>query len=295
MAFESNSFIVDDCLNVMRQMPDSSVNLILTSPPYADQRNYGDVNILPDEYVDWFLPIAHEIYRILKIDGNFVLNISDKVVGSYQHLYVFRLLIQLCDSVGFHLVRDYIWHNPATPPNVFSRGKMGRTKKSHEYCFWFSKGDKWCFNLDAIRTPYGKDMDKYLSGKGKGTRIDNTRPSTHNFDCEKVWANHGGADPGSVLEISNTTSNDIFMKLCKEKGVRHPARFPEKLAAFFIKAGTNKGDIVLDPFAGSGTTIIAAEKLGRRWFYIDTNNQYCELAQERLKRELQVLDRGVDD
>ncbi len=291
MPVEFNSFIVDDCTHAMQQIQDASIDFILTSPPYADQRKYGegDGNIRPDDYIDWFIPKAREFYRILKPEGSFVLNINDKVVGLYQHLYVFRLLLQLCDVVGFNLVRDYIWYNPATPPNVFSRGDMGRTKKSHEYCFWLSKSDKWRFDLDAVRKPYGKDMEKYLTGKGKGSRNDNTRPSTHNFNCEKIWTNHGGADPGSVIEISNTASNDILMKLFKQKGIQHPARFPERLAEFFILAGTTEGDVVLDPFAGSGTTIVAAAKHGRRWLYIDANQEYSELAQERLRLELSTM------
>jgi DNA modification methylase len=296
MCFECNAFIVEDCETAMKRISDDSINFILTSPPYADQRNYGESGgrIDPEDYLNWFLPKAKEIYRILKPDGSFVLNINDKIVGSYQHLYVFRLVVALCDIIGFHLVRDYIWYNPATPPNVFSRGTMGRTKKSHEYCFWFSKSERWYFNLDAIRTPYGKAMEKYLAGKGKGARDANIRPSTHNFNCAKVWADHGGADPGSVIEISNTASNDVFMRLCKSKGIKHPARFPYKLSEFFIKSGTREGDIVLDPFAGSGTTIVAAAKLKRKWVYIDTNAEYCELAKEWLQIELQSVQERFD-
>ena len=199
-----NAFIVGDCKEVMERMPAESIDLVLTSPPYADKRDYGTKNasILPDEYVDWFMPKAQEIYRVLKPTGSFVLNISDKVVEGYQHLYAFELVLKLCKEVGFHLVRDYIWYNPATPPNVYSRGGYGRTKKSHEYCFWFSKGENWTFELDPIRKPYGKDMQKYLDGKGKGNRTENIRPSTHNFNCEKTWSDNGGSDPGSVIELS---------------------------------------------------------------------------------------------
>ena len=231
------------------------------------------------------MPKAQEIYRVLKPTGSFVLNISDKVVEGYQHLYAFELVLKLCKEVGFHLVRDYIWYNPATPPNVYSRGGYGRTKKSHEYCFWFSKGENWTFELDPIRKPYGKDMQKYLDGKGKGNRTENIRPSTHNFNCEKTWSDNGGSDPGSVIEIANTSSNDIFMKLCKEKGIAHPARFPEKLAEFFILSGSKEGDIILDPFSGSGTTATVAQKNNRKWIGIDANADYCELAQARIEAE----------
>ena len=282
-----NKFLVGDCEAVMKRMPEKSIDLVLTSPPYADQREYGvtDASINPDGYVKWFLPKAKQIYKLLKDDGSFVLNINDKVVGNFQHLYVFELVLELCRQVGFHLVRDYIWYNPATPPNVYSRGGYGRTKKSHEYCFWFSKSEEWNFELDPIRKPYSKDMQKYLEGKGKGDRNQNTRPSTHNFNCEKTWTNNGGSDPGSVLEIANTSSNDMFIKLCKEKDIAHPARFPEKLAEFFILSGSVEGDIVLDPFSGSGTTAVVAQKNGRRWIGIDANEQYNELAEARMKQE----------
>jgi len=284
-----DKFIVGDCVDEMKKIPSTSIDLVLTSPPYADQRDYGHASSLisPDSYVTWFAPKAEQIYRILKDNGSFVLNINDKVINKYQHLYVFELVIFLCKSVGFHLVRDYIWYNPATPPNVFSRGGYGRTKKSHEHCFWFVKGDNWTFNLDPVRRPYSKDMQKYLKGEGKGQRSENTRPSTHNFNCEKVWNDKGGADPGSVLVISNTSSNDALMRLCKENGFSHPARFPLGLADFFILSGTNKNDIVLDPFSGSGTTAVSAAKNNRRWIGIDANAEYCELAQARIKLELE--------
>lgn len=126
-------------------------------------------------------------------------------------------------------------------------------------------------------------MTKYLNGEGKGERKDNTRPSTHNFNCGKQWTNHGGSDPGSVIEIANTSSNDVFINLCKERGITHPARFPIKLADFFIMSGTIKGDVVLDPFSGSGTTCVSAKNNGRHWIGIDANKDYCELAKLRIE------------
>ncbi len=281
-----SEFICGDCLEVMREMPDGSIDMIITSPPYADQiKDYGAQakKIPPEQYISWFLPRAKEMYRILKETGSFVLNISDKLDGKFQSLYVFKLIISLCEDVGFHLVRDYIWYNPATPPNVFSRGKMGRTKKSHEYCFWFSKSDTWIFNMDPIRKPYSKDMERFLAGKGKGDRSENTRPSRHNFKLDTQWVNHGGADPGSVITLGNTSSNDRYHKLCKEAGISHPARFPQKLVEFFVLSGTNEGDIILDPFAGSGTTAVVANKNHRDWICIEINQQFCDLATKWLE------------
>jgi len=276
-------YICGDCLEVMKTIEDCSIDLIMTSPPYADQiKNYGKrvKTVDPEHYLEWFIPRAKEMHRVLKDTGSFVLNISDKLVGKYQNLFVFKLVIALCEQVGFHLVRDYIWYNPATPPNVFSRGNMGRTKKSHEYCFWFSKSDSWTFNMDPIRKPYSKDMQRFLEGKGKGDRSDNTRPSRHSFKLDQKWQNHGGADPGSVLTIGNTSSNDAFHKLCKAAGISHPARYPQKLVEFFLLAGSNEGDTVLDPFAGSGTTAVVAQRLNRKWICIELNPDFCDLAKQ---------------
>ncbi|WP_406041592.1 DNA-methyltransferase [Succinimonas sp.] len=276
-------FICGECLEEMKKMPNESIDFIFTSPPYADQvKDYGTtgIKIKPNQYDSWFIPRAKEMYRILKSNGSFVLNINDKLDGKFQSLYVFKLVVMLVEQVGFHLVRDYIWYNPATPPNIFSRGNMGRTKKSHEYCLWFSKSDSWTFNMDAIRKPYSEKMLELFQAPDMGNRNANSRPSRHNFDLSHTWKNNGGADPGSVISISNTSSNDTFHRLCKQFGTGHPARFPESLVDFFVKAGTNVGDVVLDPFGGSGTTAIVAHRLGRNFKYIEINPDFYDIAQK---------------
>lgn len=285
-------FIHGKCEEVITEFPDNSIDLIMTSPPYADLRAYGnnEMKIHPDEYISWFIPKAIEFKRVLKDTGSFVLNISDKVVHGKQHTFAFELVIALTKEVGFYFVRDYIWHNTSAPPNIYSTGKYGRTKKSHEYCFWFSKSNNWYFNMIPIRKPYSHDMLKYLQGRGKGNRDYNKRPSTHSFDCEKTWKDNGGSDPGSVISIGNTGRNDNFFNLCKLKGVNHPARFPERLAEFFILSGTKENDIVLDPFCGSGTTMISAQRNRRKWIGIDINQDFCELAYSRLYLEFPDLE-----
>ncbi len=304
------------CEKILKGIQKESIDFIITSPPYANQRTYGidcqnELQALhPDNYVEWFLPKAKEFFRVLKPTGSFILNINDKTINCSHHIYVYELVIYLVKKIGFNLVRDYIWFNPATPPNVFSSGKYGRTKKSHEYCFWFSKGEDWVFNLDEIRKPYSKSMQTYLKGQGRGNRNQNTRPSTHSFNCEKIWENNGGSDPGSVIHInepdydfnriteriindpgdvfivSNTGSKNSFKQLCSDKGIQHPARYPEQLVEFFIRAGTNEGDVILDPFLGSGTTAIVAHNLNRNWIGIEANRDYCELARHRIENEL---------
>ncbi len=279
-----DKYMCGDCLEVLSSVPDGSIDFIMTSPPYANQvKDYGEIvkKVQPKDYVDWFIPRAKELYRVLKDEGSFVLNINDKLDGPYQNIFVFKLVVALCEDVGFHLVRDYIWYNPATPPNVFSRGTMGRTKKSHEYCFWFSKSDRWTFNMDPIRKPYSNDMKALVSGKNgnRGDRNSNTRPSRHNFDLSHPWDNKGGADPGSVIIAGNTASRGSVIDICKELGIKHPARYPEKLVEFFILSGTNKDDIVLDPFAGSGTTAVVAKKTSRHYLCIDVNPDFQKLGE----------------
>ena len=283
-----NQYVCGDCLEVLKKMPDCCIDFIITSPPYADQnKNYGGVvkKVKPNDYVNWFIPRAKELYRVLKENGSFVLNISDKTDGNFQNIFVFKLVIALCEEVGFHLVRDYIWYNPATPPNIFSRGDRGRTKKSHEYCFWFSKGEHWTFNMDPIRKPYSESMLSIIKGKiiDRGNRDNNTRPSGHSFDLSYAWDNKGGSDPGSVVVVSNTVSKGLLQELCKTMNIKHPARYPEKLVEFFILAGTNEGDIVLDPFAGSGTTSVVACKNNRNYLCIDVNEDYQRLGTAWIK------------
>ena len=116
-------FICGECLEEMKKMPDKSINFIFTSPPYADQiKDYGKTGVVikPDKFCEWFLPRAQEMFRILKDNGSFVLNINDKLDGKFQSIFVFKLVVMLVEQVGFQLVRDYVWYNPATPPNVFS-------------------------------------------------------------------------------------------------------------------------------------------------------------------------------
>lgn len=134
--------------------------------------------------------------------------------------------------------------------------------------------------MDPIRKPYGDRMMELFQSAPQGDRSANSRPSRHNFDLSHAWKNNGGSDPGSVISISNTSSNDTFHRLCKQFGIGHPARFPESLVEFFIKAGTNEGDVVLDPFGGSGTTAIVAHRLGRDFRYIEINPEYHEMAQK---------------
>lgn len=282
-----------DGLELMRALPDASVNLILTSPPYAlhFKKEYG--NVEKKEYVEWFLEFAREFYRILPDDGSFILNIG----GSYnkgkptRSLYHFKLLIALVEEVGFHLAQECFWFNPAKMPvpAEWVTVRRMRIRDSVEYVWWLSK-TPWpkASNLQVLK-PYSQDM-KRLNKRGLSRT---KRPSGHHIKSSFANTDAGGSIPPNMIEISeddalalipkdmlkfgNNAANDSYAKGCKEAGIkRHPARFPAALPEFFLKFLSDEGDIVLDPFAGSNTTGAVAENLCRRWISVDNVESYLE-------------------
>ena len=232
-----------DCLVGLAKLPEGCVDLAFTSPPYADLRNYA--RIKADDYVEWFLPRAREVRRVLAPTGSFVLNINDRCVRKRRHLYVHKLVVALVENVGLNLIETYIWHKPNAMPGAYGR----RLKDSFEYVFWFGKTTEVKFYPQAVGRAY----------RGAGSR----KPGrlTHNcgrgIDDAKCFR-RGWADPGNVVTAA----------VARPRG-GHPAVMPEVLAEFFIKLATEPGDVVLDPFAGSGTTLRVARRLGRAAFGFD--------------------------
>ncbi len=263
-----------EALAFMRKIPEKSVALVVTSPPYAlhFKKEYGNVD--KDGYVAWMLPFAHEIKRILREDGSFVLNIG----GSYnpgqptRSLYHFKLLIALCEEVGFHLAQECFWHNPAKLPSPaeWVNVRRCRIKDSVEYVWWLAPTPWPEANNREVLVPYSADMKRLIL---KGYRA-KKRPSGHNI-TEKFRNDHGGAIPQNVLVHGNNESNSEYIKACGKLGIKvHPARFPSALPEFFIKFLTAPGDLVLDPFAGSNTSGRVAEKLDRRWLAVEIESAY---------------------
>ncbi len=275
-----------DSLGLMGQLPDQSVNLVVTSPPYAlhFKKEYGNVD--KKDYVAWFLPFAGEIKRILAEDGSFVLNIG----GSYnpgtptRSLYHFKLLIALCDEVGFHLAQECFWYNPAKlpAPAEWVNVRRIRIKDSVEYVWWLAS-TPWPFaDGRSVLIPYSEDMERLLK---KGYRA-KKRPSGHTITA-KFNRDHGGSIPDNVIERGNNESNSEYLQLCQERGIKvHPARFPAALPEFFIKMLSRAGDLVLDPFAGSNTTGRMAEHLGRRWLAAEMNEEYLRASALRFDLDL---------
>lgn len=280
-----------DSLEIMRRIPDDTVNLVFTSPPYAlhFKKEYG--NAEKSDYVDWFLPFAREIKRIIRNDGSFVLNIGGSWNPGHptRSIYQYKLLIALVEEIGFHLAQDCYWYNPAKmpAPAEWVTVRRIRIKDSVEHLWWFGKSESPKADNRKVLRPYSKDMIR-LARRGVKTT---TRPSGYNIRESFTDIASGGSIPPNViddetptdlLKFGNNSSNDDYTKRCKEAGVKiHPARFPTMLPEFFVKFLTDEGDMVLDPFAGSNTTGKIAEELGRRWIAIERVTNYLDASKFR--------------
>ncbi|MBA7680344.1 Modification methylase PvuII [subsurface metagenome] len=258
-----------DSLEALPEIAPASIDLVITSPPYGlhFKKEYGNVD--QEKYVEWFLPFAHEIKRVLKPAGSFVLNIGGSWTPSVpaRSLYPFKLLIALCDEVRF-------WYNPAKlpAPAEWVNVRRIRVKDSVEYIFWLSTSNFPKADNTKVLQPYSKDMNRLIKRGITKTK----RPSGHNI-TEKFSRDAGGAIPGNLIQCGNNESNSKYIKLSKQLGRKiHPARFPSVLPEFFITFLTDPGDLVLDPFAGSNTTGAVAEQLKRRWIAIEKSRDYIE-------------------
>ncbi len=285
-----------DSLGLLRQLPSDSVNLVVTSPPYAlhFKKAYGNKD--KKEYIKWFLPFAKEIRRVLSDDGSFVLNIG----GSYnpgtptKSIYHFKLLIALVEEIGFHLAQECFWYNPAKMPMPaeWVTVRRIRIRDSVEYVWWLSK-TPWpkATNLKVLKE-YSEDMIRLNRNGVRGT----VRPSGHVIRKSFNKIEAGGSIPSNVteadfpdvpesmLKMGNNAANDAYTRRCKEDGIKiHPARFPALLPKFFIKMLTDENDLIVDPFAGSNTTGSVAESLKRRWIASEAVEEYLKASTFRFE------------
>ncbi len=265
-----------DSLEFMRGMEAGTVDLVVTSPPYAlhFKKEYG--NIDQEGYIAWFLPFAAEIRRILKPAGSFVLNVGGAWTPGHptRSLYHYRLLLALCDELEYKLAQEFFWHNPAKmpAPAEWVNVQRIRVKDAVEYIFWLSPSERPKANNNNVLLPYSKDMERLIKRGLKQTK----RPSGHMIR-EGFASDKGGAIPPNIIKVGNNESNSNYIKESKRlKKKIHPARYPAELPRFFIEFLTDAGDLVLDPFAGSNTTGAVAEKLGRRWVSIEKLKEYAE-------------------
>ena len=276
---ESGQAYVGNALDLLSQMDDNSVDLVMTSPPFALRRQKAYGNVEESEYTKWLKPFGEEIYRVLKPTGSFVLDLGGAYISGKpsRSLYNFRVLICLCDEVGFHLAEDFYWFNPAKLPSPIEwvNKRKIRAKDAVNTVWWFSKTEWPKADVKNVLTPYSERMKKLLSDP-ENFYSPQKRPSGHDIGVN-FGKDNGGAIPSNLLIIPNTDSNSSYLRLCKEVGMeRHPARFPEDLPAFFINFLTDPGDLVVDIFAGSNTTGAVAERIGRKWLAFDTSLVYLQ-------------------
>lgn len=268
-----------DCLDVLRDYEDDSFDLIITSPPYADSRDKTYGGIKPDEYVDWFLPRAAEMLRVLKPTGTFILNIKEKVVQGERHTYVLELILALRKQ-GWLWTEEFIWHKKNCYPGKWPN----RFRDAWERCLQFNKHKKFKMLQDEVRVPMGEWATARLKSLGKNdvVRFDSQVGSGFGKNIAN-WVNRELAYPTNVLHLATETGNK-----------RHSAAFPSALPEWFIKLFTEPNDWVLDPFAGSGTTCEVAQKLHRNSVGIEILPAYCELSQVRLREGTMLLfDEGL--
>ena len=275
-----------DSLEFMRtNLDESSVDLIMTSPPFGlvRKKTYGNVDA--DNYVTWFNPFGLEFYRILKPHGSLVIDIG----GAWNRgqptrsLYHFELLIMLCKDLGFKLAQEIFWWNPSKLPTPaeWVNVRRVRVKDAVNSVWWLSKTPWPKASNRRVLAPYSDSMKSLLKNGYKAKM----RPSGHDIST-KFNINNKASIPPNLLAIPNTESNSHYLRYCKQKRLpQHPARFPSEVPEFFIRMLTDPGDLVFDPFAGSCVTGEVAERLKRKWICCDNVADYLEGARGRFKKE----------
>jgi len=281
--------VCGDSREVLKYLEKDSVDLIVTSPPFAllRQKSYGNEN--QEQYVDWLADFGIAAHRVLKETGSFVLDLG----GAYKKgkpirsLHNFRVLLKFCDELGYKLAEEFYWYNPAKLPSPIEwvNKRKIRAKDSVNTVWWFSKSDFPKSDITKVLVPYSERMKTLLKDPKKFYRP-KARPSGHDIGKNFGKNNNGGAIPSNLLSIPNTNSNCHYLRTCKRlERKSHPARFPEQLPTFFIKYLSDPGDLVVDIFSGSNTTGIACEKLGRNWLSIDSKLDYASLSAVRFMEE----------
>jgi len=275
-----------DALTFLRQMENESVDLVVTSPPFALKRKKEYGNVDAKDYVPWFMDFAVELKRVLKDSGSLVIHIGGTWVKGQptRSLYHFELLIALCKTLGFHLAQEFYWYNPSKLPSPaeWVTVRRIRVKDAVDPVWWLSKMPYPKASNWRVLQPYSDSMRQLLE-RGYKAKL---RPSGHDIS-DKFSKAHKGAIPPNLLSLPNTDSNSAYMRECRRRGIKtHPARFPQDLPEFFIEFLTDPGDVVLDIFAGSNTTGAAAERLGRRWIAFELEQKYLAASAFRFLTEI---------
>lgn len=277
---ELNKIYQGDSLELLKKLPDNYVDLVITSPPYSTLKTYIDDNGIPaNDYVDWFIPYCKEIERVIKPTGSFILNINDKVESGFRHPYVFDLISRLHKETELKMFERLFWNKMKGLPN---RNRFGDRV---EYLFWFAKKQGFKFFIDEMRTEYSESSIKRMKKplKKRYARGENDDDLDY-----KDWApNEKGALPTTLINISSES---------KRIADTHVAVYPLNLVEYFIKGSTEKGDIVLDPFMGTGTTGLASTNLYRNYIGFEIQSDYIEIANKRIiENRIDLRDTKIKD
>ncbi len=268
-----------DCLSLLPELPENSVDLIVTSPPYADSRKNTYGGIHPDEYVDWFLPISKELLRVLKPTGTFILNIKEKVVDGERHVYVLELILEMRKQ-GWLWTEEFIWHKKNSYPGKWPN----RFRDSWERLLQFNKTKKFNMYQDEVMIPMGDWAGKRLKNLSEtDQRRDDSKVGSGFGKRIANWVGRDKVYPTNVLHLATETRNR-----------NHSAVFPEALPEWFIKLFTQPADCVLDPFMGSGTTIRVAQRMDRSAVGIEILPEYYKLAESHLDPQLTLFEHRED-
>lgn len=263
-----NQYLLGDCEKILKKIPEDTFHLIVTSPPYADNRKKTYGGIKPDKYVKWFLNKSKQFYRVLRDSGTFILNIKEKTNKGERHTYVIEL-IQEMRKQGWLWTEEFIWYKKNCHPGKWPN----RFRDSWERCLQFNKKRKFDMYQEAVMVPVGdwaKTRLKNLSETDK--RRDNSKVKSGFGKKVSNWVGRDKVYPTNVIRFATECNNR-----------NHSAAFPEALPEWFIRLFTKENDFVLDPFAGSGTTAVAANKLNRDFLMIDIYENYKVIAEERLE------------
>lgn len=260
--------LLGDCKDILKTLDDASIDLIVTSPPYADQRKNTYGGIHPDKYVEWFLPISAELKRVLKPDGTFILNIKERVVKGERHTYVLELILAMREQ-GWLWTEEFVWHKKNSYPGKWPN----RFRDSWERLLQFNNNRKFNMYQKEVMVPMGDWANKRLKNLSKTDKVRDDSKVGSGFGKRVAnWVGRDKVYPTNVLHMATETRNKS-----------HSAVFPEPLPEWFIKLFTKPGDWVLDPFMGSGTTLRVAQRLSRNSIGIDIVDDYYQNAKEELE------------
>lgn len=266
--------IEGDCFELIKNQPDNSVDLVITSPPYSDIISYGkNVSIKKsNDYCDWFIPLIKEIYRVLKPSGSFILNINDKCENGYRSTYIYDLISRNNKETKMKLYDTYIWHKKTTIPN----GSFKRFRNTTEFIFHFCKDSKKMkFYMDRVSkkpTKTTNDRYEYEILNRQGEIVDGVRIQKK----IKVKEVPESVRPDNVFRFNTASAS-------RDNLIKHPAPFNKELPSYYINLLTDKNDIVLDPFSGIGTTGLSCKELNRNYIGYELNNKYVEFSIKRLQ------------